>query len=45
MFANMANVDSFFAGIGIEVDAIAPSNAHMGLAEQVNRQATPPAAP
>lgn len=41
MFANMANVDGFFAGIGIEIDAIAPSNAHMGLAEQVNRQAAP----
>ena len=30
----MANIDVFFAGIGIEVDAIPLSNAHMGFAEQ-----------
>ena len=41
MFANMTNVDGFFAGIGIEIDAIALGDAHMGFAEQVNRQATP----
>ena len=41
MFANMPNVDGFFAGIGIEIDAIALGNAHVGLAEQVNRQAAP----